>query len=109
MDWYNYYIRRIETRPDQGMAIVACRDMTLALSEKCPLSWRLESGAAFLSALHDARLNPGVNVLPIYNEVEEALFSEVQAARLNLQADLELGIRNTGCGRPKQPRCKRFN
>lgn len=109
MDWYNYYLRRIETRPDQKLAIDSCRDMAIKLFERGPLVWSIESGAALLTALHEAQLKPGIDVLPIFNEVEEALFCEIQGVRLDLQADLEADIQNTGCGRPKQPRCKRFN
>lgn len=109
MDWYNYYLRRIETRPDQKLAIQSCKEMAMKLFERGPLVWSIESGAALLSALHEAQLKPGINVLPDFNEVEEALFCEIQGVRLDLQADLEAGIQSTGCGRPKQPRCKRFN
>lgn len=102
MDWYQYYLRRIETRPDQRMAINSCRDMAIKLFEKGPLTWSIESGAALLSALHEANLKTGINVVPVFNEVEEALFSELQGVRLDLEADLEEGIRRTGCGNPNR-------
>ena len=101
MDFYNYYLRRIETRPDQQLAINSCKDMALKLFERGPLVWSIESGAALLAALHEAVLKPGIDVIPIFNEVEEALFAEIQGVRLDLQADLETKIRSTGCGRPK--------
>lgn len=102
MDFYHYYLRRMETHSDQQMAISSCRDMALKLFEKGPLTWSIESGAALLSALHEVNLRPGIDVLPIFNEIEEALFSEVQGVRLDLEAEQEMAIRHTGCGRPRR-------
>ncbi len=107
MDWYNYYLRRMETRPDQRMAINSCRDMALSLFAKGPLTWSIESGAALLSALHECKLKPGVDVLPVFNEIEQALFSEIQGVRLDLEHDRDERIHSTGCGRPKQFQCRR--
>lgn len=101
MDFHTYYLRRIETRSDQQLAINSCKDMALKLFERGPLVWSIESGAALLTALHEAVLKPGIDVIPIFNEVEEALFAEIQGVRLDLQTDLEAKIRGTGCGRPK--------
>lgn len=101
MDWYQYYLRRIETRPDQRIAINSCRDMAMKLLERGPLPWSIESGAALLTAIHEAKLKPGVDPLPVFDEVEQALFSEIQGVRLDIQADVEAGIRSTGCGRPR--------
>ena len=105
MDWYQYYLRRMETRPDQQMAIHSCRDMAMKLFEKGPLTWSIESGAALMSALHEVKLKPGVEILPIFNEIEGALFSEIQGVRLDLQHDLEEKDRDTRCGRPRCCRC----
>lgn len=100
MDFYQYYLRRIDSRSDKKLAVQSCRDMVIKLLENGPTSWAIESGAAFLAVLHEVRA-PGVDLLPIYNAVEEALFAEVQGIRLDLEADQEMEIRNTGCGRPK--------
>lgn len=100
MDFYTYYLRRLENRPDQSTALQSCKDMALRMFDTGPLTWAIASGAALLSALHEVNLKSGVDVLPIFNEIEEALFSEVQGVRLDLQANLEASIRNTGCGRP---------
>ena len=100
MDWHQYYLRRIETRPDQQLAINSCKDMAMKLFERGPLTWSIESGAALLTALHEAKIKNGIDVMPVFNEVEEALFSEIQGVRLDLQSDLEARIRQTGCGQP---------
>lgn len=101
MDFYTYYLRRLENRPDQARSLSSCRDMAMRLFESGPLTWSIASGAALLSAIHEAKLRPGIDPLPVFEEVEQALFSEIQGVRLDLEADLEEGIRNTGCGRPK--------
>lgn len=103
MDFYNYYLRRLETKPDQRMALSSCRDMAMRLLERGPLPWSIESGAALLVALHEANLKPGINPLPVFEEVEQALFAEVQGVRLDLEADVANQIRNSGCcGRPNR-------
>lgn len=101
MDFYTYYLRRLENRPDQARSLSSCRDMAMRLFESGPLTWSIASGSALLSALHEVRLRPGVDPLPVFEEVEQALFSEVQGVRLDLEADTSNAIRNTGCGRPK--------
>lgn len=101
MDFYTYYLRRLENRPNQISAMNSCRDMALGLFEKGPLTWSIASGAALLCALHEMNLRPGTDPLPIFNEVEQALFSEIQGVRLDIEADVEAGIRSTGCGRPR--------
>lgn len=101
MDFYTYYLRRLENRPNQISAMNSCRDMALRLFEKGPLTWSIESGAALLCALHEAKLKSGVDPLPVFEEVEQALFSEIQGVRLDLESDIQAQIRNTGCGRPK--------
>lgn len=106
MDFYHYYLRRLEDKPDQKMAVQSCRDMAIKLFDAGPLSWSIESGAAFLSALHEAKIKPGIDILPIFNEVEEALFSEIQGVRLDLEHDRDERIHSTGCGRPRN-QCRR--
>lgn len=106
MDFYTYYLRRLENRPDQVTALQSCRDMALRLFDTGPLTWSIASGAALLCALHEAKLRNGIDPVPVFQEVEEALFSELQGVRLDLEADLETNIRNTGCGRPR-PRNRR--
>lgn len=100
MDFYQYYLRRMETRPDKRLAVQSCRDMVIKLFENGPTSWSIESGAAFLAALHTIKA-PGFNLLPVFSEIEEALFAEVQGIRLDLEAEQEMAIRDTGCGRPR--------
>lgn len=102
LDFYHYYLRRMETRPDQKAAIRSCRDMAVKLFETGPMTWAVASGAALLTALHEVKARPGINLLPIFNEVEEALFAELQGIRLDLEMDADKGIRNTGCGQPRQ-------
>lgn len=103
MDFYNYYLRRIESKPDQRMAINSCRDMAMRLLERGPLPWSIESGAALLVALHEADLKSEIDPLPVFEEVEQALFSEIQGVRLDLEADVANAIRNSGCcGRPNR-------
>ena len=102
LDFYTYYLRRMETRPDQRIAINSCKDMALGLFEKGPLTWSIESGAALLSALHEIKLKPGIDIMPIYDEVETALLCELQGVRLDIQYDREARIKETGCGQPKQ-------
>lgn len=101
MDFYTYYLRRLETRPDQKMSLNSCRDMALGLFEKGPLTWSIASGAALLCALHEAKLRPGIDPMPVFEKVEQALFSEIQGVRLDLEADIQRQIQSTGCGRPK--------
>lgn len=101
MDFYTYYLRRLENRPDQATALQSCRDMALKLFDGGPLTWSIASGAALLSAIHEAKFKPGVDPMPVFQEVEEALFSEFQGVRLDLEADISNAIRSTGCGRPK--------
>ena len=103
MDFYTYYLRRIENRPDQVSALHSCRDMAMRLFDTGPLTWAIASGAALLSALHEAKLRPDVDPLPVFEELEEALFSELQGVRLDLEADIDNAIRSTGCcGRPNR-------
>lgn len=102
MDYYTYYLRRLESRPDQMVALHSCRDMALRLFDSGPLTWSIASGAALLSALHEAKFKSGIDPLPVFEEVEEALRAEIQGVRLDLEADRALKIQNTGCGRPKQ-------
>lgn len=101
MDFHTYYLRRLENRPDQAIALQSCRDMAMKLFDGGPLTWSIASGAALLSALHEAKLRPGVDPMPIFEEVEQALFSEIQGVRLDLEYDVRNGIHSTGCGRPK--------
>lgn len=100
MDFHTYYLRRLENRPDQATALQSCRDMALKLFENGPLTWSIASGAALLSAIHEAKLRNGIDPMPVFEEVEQALFSEIQGVRLDLEADISNAIRNTGCGRP---------
>lgn len=102
MDFYTYYLRRLENRPDQARSLSSCRDMAMRLFESGPLTWSIASGAALLSALHEAKLRPGTNPLPVFEEIEQALFSEVQGVRLDLEADIDHAIRSTGCGNPNR-------
>lgn len=101
MDFHTYYLRRLENRPDQAIALQSCRDMAMKLFDGGPLTWSIASGAALLSALHEAKLRPGVDPMPIFEDVEQALFSEIQGVRLDLEYDVRNGIYSTGCGRPK--------
>lgn len=107
MDFYHYYLRRLEDKPDQKMAVQSCRDMAMRLFEMGPLTWAIASGAALLSALHEMKTLPGTDPLPIYEEIEQALFSELQGVRLDLEHDRNERINSTGCGRPKQMPCRR--
>ena len=100
MDFYQYYLRRMSKARDKKVAIASCKDMALRLLDSGPLAWSIESGACLLSALHE--LDAGnVDVLPTFDEVEQALAAEIQGVRLDLEADRHMRIRNTGCGRPK--------
>lgn len=101
VDFYHYYLRRMETKPDQKTAIQSCRDMALRLFETGPMTWAVTSGAALLAALHEVKAKPGTNLIPIFTEVEEALFAEFQGVRLDLEHDIHAAIQSTGCGRPK--------
>ena len=101
LDFYHYYLRRMETRPDQKAAIRSCRDMAVKLFETGPMTWAVASGAALLTALHEVKVRPGTDLVPIFSEIEEALFAELQGVRLDIEMDREMGIRNTGCGRPE--------
>ena len=100
MDWYQYYLRRMTTARDTKLAIQSCRDMAMRLFETGPLVWSIESGACLLSALHEVNAN-GLDVIPFFEEVEQALAAEIQGVRLDLEADLQMKIRNTGCGKPR--------
>lgn len=103
MDFYTYYIRRMETRPDQKVAIQSCKDMALRLFESGPMTWAVASGAALLAALHEVKTEPGIDLVPTFGEIEEALFAELQGVRLDLEMDREMAVRNTGCcGRPNR-------
>lgn len=101
MDFYTYYLRRLEKRSDQTTALHSCRDMAMRLFDTGPLTWAIASGAALLTAIHEANLKNDIDPLPTFEEVEQALFAELQGVRLDLEMNREMGIRNTGCGRPK--------
>lgn len=108
MDFHTYYLRRLENRPDQVSAMNSCRDMALKLLDSGPLTWSIESGAALLTALHEAKLKPEIDPLPVFEAVEQALATEIQGVRLDLEADRELKIRSTGCcKRPVENRTHR--
>lgn len=102
MDFFTYYLRRLEGRPDQTVALHSCKDMALRLFETGPLVWSIESGAGLLTVLHEAKFKTEIDPLPVFEEIEEALMAELQGVRLDLEADRALKIRSTGCGRPKQ-------
>ena len=101
LDFYHYYLRRIETRPDQRVAIQSCRDMALRLFETGPMTWAVASGAALLAALHEVKVEPGTDLVPTFREIVEALFAELQGVRLDLEMERKMAIQNTGCGRQK--------
>lgn len=101
MDFYTYYLRRLEKRSDQTTALHSCKDMAMRLFDTGPLTWAIASGAALLTAIHEANLKNEIDPLPTFEEVEQALFAELQGVRLDLEMNREMGIRNTGCGRPK--------
>lgn len=107
VDFYHYYLRRIESRPDQKEAIQSCRDMAIKLFDTGPLAWSIESGAALLGALCEAKIKPGIDIMPIFSEIEESLLSEIQGIRLDIEADRQAAIQNTGCGRPQHHSCRR--
>lgn len=73
----------------------------MRLFETGPMTWAISSGAALLTALHEVKAGPGTDLVPIFSEIEEALFAELQGVRLDIEMDREMGIRNTGCGRPE--------
>lgn len=73
----------------------------MRLFETGPMTWVISSGAALLTALHEVKAGPGTDLVPIFSEIEEALFAELQGVRLDIEMDREMGIRNTGCGRPE--------
>lgn len=73
----------------------------MRLFDTGPLTWAIASGAALLTAIHEANLKNEIDPLPTFEEVEQALFAELQGVRLDLEMNREMGIRNTGCGRPK--------
>lgn len=101
MDFYTYYLRRLENRPDQATALRSCRDMAMRLFESGPLTWSIASGAALLCALHEAKLRNGIDPVPIFEEVEQALFAELQGVKLDIEADIHNAIMSAGCcGRP---------
>lgn len=101
MDFHTYYLRRLETRPDQATALQSCRDMAMKLFDGGPLIWSIASGAALLSAIHEAKLENGIDPLPIFEEVEQALFAELQGVKLDIEADIHNAIMSTGCcGQP---------
>lgn len=100
MDFYQYYLRRMETRTNKKLAVQSCREIVMKLFEKGPTTWSIESGAAFLAALYEVKA-PGVDLLSIFNEVEASLFTEIQGMRLDLAATQEMVIQGTGCERPK--------
>ena len=107
MDFYHYCIHRMETRPDQKTAIQSCRDLALGLFHDGPMTWAVNSGVALLAALYDVNAKPGVDVLPIYEEIEEALLAKLQEMRLAMEAERELAIHRTGCGWPGRKHGKR--
>lgn len=100
MDFYHYCIHRMETRPDQKAAIQSCRDLALGLFHDGPMTWAVNSGVALLAALYDVNVKPGIDVLPIYEEVEETLLAKLQEMRLAMEAERDLAIHRTGCGWP---------
>lgn len=100
MDFYQYYLRRMITAKDKKVGIGSCRDMAMRMFDTGPLVWSVESGACLLAALHELDAE-SADVLPIFEEVEQALAAEIQGIRLDLEAERQLRIQNTGCGRPK--------
>lgn len=97
MDFYTYYLRRLEKRSDQTTALHSCRDMAMRLFDTGPLTWAIASGAALLTAIHEANLKNGIDPLPVFEEVEQALSSEIQEIRLDLEADMTFKARSAGC------------
>ena len=81
MDFFTYYLRRLEGRPDQTVALHSCKDMALRLFETGPLVWSIESGAGLLTALHEAKFKTEIDPLPVFGEIEEALMAEIQGVR----------------------------
>lgn len=73
MDFYHYYLRRMTKANDKKIAAASCRDMALRLFDTGPLAWSIESGACLLSALHELDTD-GVDVLPIFDEIEQASY-----------------------------------
>lgn len=103
MDFYQYYLRRLTKAADKRIAVESCKDMALRLFDSGPLVWSIESGAGLLSALHE--LDAGsIDILPAFDEIEHALAAEIQGVRLDIEADRQMKIRNTGCGRPQRRR-----
>lgn len=100
LDFYHYCIHRMETRPDQKAAIQSCRDLAMGMFESGPMTWAVSSGAELLAALCDVNVKPGIDVQPVYEEVEENLLAKLQEMRLAMEAERELAIRRTGCGWP---------
>lgn len=103
MDFYQYYSKRMEARSDKKLAIQACRDIAINLFDVGPVAWSIESGTAFLAALYDLH-TPDLDLMPVYDEVDEALTAKLQEMRLGMRTDRQMAIQNTGCGRPRQGR-----
>lgn len=103
MDFYQYYSKRMEARSDKKLAIQACRDIAINLFDVGPIAWSVESGVAFLSALCDLNAT-SVDLMPVYEEVDEVLTAKLQEMRLGMMAERQMAIQSTGCGRPRQGR-----
>lgn len=101
MDFYSYYLRRITTAKDKKAGIESCCNMAMRLFDTGPMTWSIESGACLLVALHEVD-SSSTDVMPIFDEVEQALVSEIQGIRLDLEAEQRRNIRTTGCGRPRR-------
>ena len=100
LNFYHYCLHRMETRPDQKAAIQSCRDLALRMFDDGPITWAVTSGAELVAALYDINAKPGMDLLPVYGEIEEALLVKLQEMRLAMEAERELAIHRTGCGWP---------
>lgn len=86
MDFYQYYLHRLESASDPGARITSSAETAIRLIDEAPTIIGLEAGVGLLVAMHNYRNSQGLELAPIFEKVELA----VNSALYSLRCDLEL-------------------
>lgn len=99
MDFYHYYLHRLENRPDKQLAMNSVKDIALAMMDG-PTPVALESGVACLAALHEWNNPEGVTVEGAFAEVEAALDTCIYGIRAEVELTDALWAHKGNAGPP---------
>lgn len=89
MDFYNYFLHKLETRKDKNMAMHSIKDITLSLLDG-PIPVGLDAAVGCLEALHTWSNPTGEVVAPIFEEVELALSTALYGVRCDVELSDEM-------------------